>query len=173
MSQAAVAGASIYGNQMEAEGKRREANAQANAMSYNAILSEQNAVLAKFQSAEEERRARIMARKQLGDMRASYGASGVTTAGSPTDVLFESAANAELDAMNIKYEGDMAAIRYQADAKLSRMNAKAVRAGADVSATATTIRSIGNLSGMMGGASSSSERATSYPSGSKSGLKRV
>lgn len=91
---------------------------------YNAQVAEQNAIQSEQQAAEEERRFRIQSKKQLGDMRASYGASGVSMEGSPSDILGESAATAELDALTIKHQGAVKAQAYKQEAVLQRFYAK-------------------------------------------------
>lgn len=65
-------------------------------------------------AAENARRQSVDARRQLGKMRAGYGASGVTMAGSPLDVLEDSAREAELDRLTILQSGKLRAKRYEA-----------------------------------------------------------
>lgn len=88
---------------------------------YNARVAEQNAVYSRQQAVEEERRSRVVSRKFLGDMRASYGASGITLEGSALDVLGESAANAELDALTIRSGGEAKYASYQNEAGNERL----------------------------------------------------
>lgn len=118
MAQAALAGA---GGLMGAAGAIQQGQAESVAAEMNAQQAERNATMALARSAEQERRARIEGTKVLGDMRAGYGASGVTLEGSPLDVLQESAQTAELDALNIRYEGQAQAVGFRNEAKLERM----------------------------------------------------
>ncbi len=87
------------------------------ASAFNAEISNHQATLALQESAEDERRYRIQARQQIGDMRASYGASGVTTEGSVMDSLSQAAENATLDALTIRHQGDVKAWGYRNNAK--------------------------------------------------------
>lgn len=111
------------GTAMSAMAAMKQAQAQAGAMKFNATIAEQNATSARDQATAAEMQQRTEAEKRLGAMRASYGASGVTMEGSPLDVLSESASMAELDAQNIRYQGDLKARGYQNTAELDRANA--------------------------------------------------
>lgn len=84
---------------------------------FNSQIDLQKATLALQQSAEDERRMRVSNSQQLGDMRAGYGASGVTTEGSPMEALRQSASNAELDALTVRNQGAVAAWNYQNQSK--------------------------------------------------------
>jgi hypothetical protein len=68
---------------------------------------------AKKAAAENARRNAVAAQKQIGGIRANYGASGVTVEGSPLDVLEESARAAELDRLSILSSGRVAAAGYK------------------------------------------------------------
>ncbi len=100
------------------------------ASDYNAAIADRNAVVATQQaSANEEAQRKIDARR-MGAARAGYGASGVTSDGSVLDVLGDSIAEAELNALNIRYEGKLAAQGYGDTAASARASGKsAQRAG--------------------------------------------
>lgn len=91
---------------------------------YNAQVAENNAVYSRLQATEEERRSRAVARKFIGDMRSSYGASGITLEGTAMDVLSESAANAELDALTIRQGGEARYAAYSNEARMERIAGK-------------------------------------------------
>ena len=117
-------------------------DAQAQASAYNAALAQQNAALTYQQAAEAERRYRVQARKDLGEIRARYGASGVTLDGSAMDVLMESARNAELNALTIRHEGDVKALAFTNEAALHKFTAAAAtERAADVRTSAEQMRS--------------------------------
>ena len=69
-----------------------------------------------------------------GKLLAGYGASGVTLEGTPLDVLEESAANAELDALTIRHQGELAARGYENTATLDTFAASGARTGGYISA---------------------------------------
>lgn len=87
---------------------------------YNAMVSEQNAVLAQDRAAKEETRYRISAKRQLGAIDAAYAASGVSRTGSATDVILDSAMTAERDALEIRQGGRWEAFGYRTQAEISR-----------------------------------------------------
>lgn len=145
--------AMLIGPAISAIGQIREGEAANSAAQYNAQVAEQNAQTTLAQSAEEERRLRVMARKQIGDARANYGASGVSLEGSPLDVLEESAATAELDALTVRYGGQQKAQAYRNEAKLERFRGKNSKTSGYLSAAGTLFQAGGKAaaSGAGGG----------------------
>lgn len=132
---------SIVGGLMQAQGQIQAGDAAGDAYDFNANVSEQNAQQAIKLSAQDERRQRIHGRKAVGDMRSAYGASGVTIEGSPSDVLAESMASAELDALNIRYAGESKAANFRNEASIARFNGANARSSARMGAAATIIGS--------------------------------
>lgn len=102
------------------------AQANASAARYNMLVNQQNAQIAKQGAALEEQRFRVQSRKAMGQMRANIGASGGTV-DSYADVLADSATNAELDALLVRYSGEMQSRGYTNTANLDRMQASAAR----------------------------------------------
>ncbi len=94
---------------------------------YNAGVALQNADLTRQQTVEDARRQRVMARKVIGDARANYGASGIGLQGSALDILGESAANAELDALTIEHNGENRARMYESEAQQDTAAGRAAR----------------------------------------------
>ncbi|OGT79396.1 MAG: hypothetical protein A3J35_04355 [Gammaproteobacteria bacterium RIFCSPLOWO2_02_FULL_52_10] len=115
-------------------GAIRQGQSQAASSDYNAAVARNNAVYARQVAAENERRQRILTRKTIGGARAGYGASGVTLEGTPLDVPRESAANAELDALTIRHQGELAARGYENTATLDTFAASGARTGGYISA---------------------------------------
>lgn len=62
-----------------------------------------NAESARMEGAMRESAQRQQASRQMGAIRAGISKSGVTTEGTPVMVLAESAANAEIDALNTRF----------------------------------------------------------------------
>ena len=109
---------------------------QAQASEYNATIQAQNATVARQQANAREELQRRQARQVLGAQRAAIAQSGTGLSGSNADIYGQSAANAELDAMNIRYEGELDARGLLAqselskyDAKVAKMNAKTAKKG--------------------------------------------
>lgn len=82
-------------------------DSQANADKYNAQIASQNADIVSQQAAAQEATQRRKAALVAGEQRAAQAQSGLAFTGSALDVAQQSAANAELDALNIRYEGQL------------------------------------------------------------------
>ena len=125
-------------------GQLKQAAAMRKAANFNADVAEQNAQFSLQESAANERSFRVMARKQLGDMRANYGASGIVASeSSAQDILEESAATAEMDALRIRHQGELKAYGYRQDAKLNRMSAANAMPQGLLSASGTLLDGLG------------------------------
>ena len=133
---AAGAGLNIFGAIQQGEDEKRAAN-------FNADQAEREAIQTLTTAKEDERRLRAITRKEIGSMRANVGASGVTMDGSILDILQESAANAELDALSIKNQGEMKSTALRNDARMQRYYGE----------TAGSRALLGALGGAVGGAS--------------------
>jgi hypothetical protein len=97
---------------------------------YNAALYERNAQIAQQQSAADEARQRRLATMRAGANRAAVGASGITVDGSPLDILESNAAQEELDALMIRWNGQNAVDSARASGALARAQGEnAQRAG--------------------------------------------
>ena len=71
-----------------------------------------NADSARMEAQARETAQRTAAQRQLGSIRAGVSKSGATMEGTPLAVLSESAANAEIDALNTRYSGQREAALY-------------------------------------------------------------
>ncbi|HRT83735.1 MAG TPA: hypothetical protein P5523_03770 [Bacteroidales bacterium] len=131
-----VAGVSAIG---KAAGAVAEGNAARNAGEFNAQIAMNNAQLSRQQAAEDERVFRVSARKEIGGIRSGYAAGGITSEGNAQDVLEESAANAELDALKIKHGGEVRAKGFEADAALSKAKGEAAQTSAAFSAAGSLL----------------------------------
>lgn len=121
----AASGLAIAGGAIQAKAALDEGQAQAAAAQYNYQEALNNAAESRAQSVEEARRLRVIGRKQLGSIRAAAGGSGVALEGSAMDVLEESAANAELDALTIRHAGEVKAVGYENAARLEKYRGRA------------------------------------------------
>lgn len=128
----------------------QKAQAESTAARYNAETAEQNAKQAQDKAREDERQFRQQTKKQLGTMRANYGASGVTMEGSPLDVLESSAANAELDALKIRQTGEAKANAFRGEARLERFKGDYALKAGKLSAASALLSGGGQMAGAMG-----------------------
>lgn len=75
---------------------------------------EYNAQAALMEAKSRESAQRAESQRRLGTIRANIGKSGATSAGTPLLVLAESAANAEIDALNTEWTANRQADVYRA-----------------------------------------------------------
>jgi hypothetical protein len=92
-----------------AEGHRQqyELNEQRAIENFNIEVQRQNARLKGQQTSAAEEAQRRSSRQVLGAERAGIAEAGVGFGGSSLDIMRRSTANAELDALNIRYAGDL------------------------------------------------------------------
>ena len=106
---------------------------------YNAAVSERDALAAEQKAEYDIAAHRRRTRKMLGKQRALYGKAGVTFEGSPLLVMEETAAEAELDALAIRYSGDIAASRHRSVADIERIRGKQARKAGYIKAGTTLL----------------------------------
>jgi hypothetical protein len=111
------------------------------AANYNADVARRNAALSLEQAALDAKAQQRQAKKIIGGMRASYGASGVSGGGSVDDVIASSATAAELDRQNILYQGELKAMGYESEAVLDEMAADQAITGSYFQAASTFLSS--------------------------------
>lgn len=151
-----IVGAAVIGlgTGLNALGQLEQGQAQQDAAEFNAQIAEQNAnEVTKFYG-EEERRFRIIARKQLGSARVALGASGIRAEGSPLDVLEESAANAEMEAQSIRYEGEVKRRDYLQQAQAERLRGRAAVRSSRYGAASSLLLGAADIFSGFGGAKS-------------------
>lgn len=85
--------------------------------SNKSAMSKAQAQLAEQNAARNEAAARRETARRLGAMKAAYGKSGVQMAGTPVEVLSETASEGELDALTERWSGQSEAsiLRRRAD----------------------------------------------------------
>lgn len=94
-----------------------------------------NADSARAEAQARENAQRAQAQRQLGMIRANVSKSGATMEGTPLAVLSESAANAEIDALNTRYSGQRESALYSARGQNAR-TAGYMRAGTSLLSSA-------------------------------------
>ena len=94
-----------------------------------------NAASATQEAQARENAQRAQAQRQLGTIRAGVSKSGATMEGTPLAVLSESAANAEIDALNTRYSGQRESALYTARGQNAR-TAGYMRAGTSLLSSA-------------------------------------
>lgn len=119
------------GNQMDAQ---YQAQAQAN--EYNAAVLRQRSETALSVSNQREEQQRRAAAFQIGKMRAGIAQSGMGLGGTNADLERQSQVMAELDSLNIRYEGALESRGLLQRATMEDANSGANRRNADAASEA-------------------------------------
>jgi len=101
------------------QGKQQEAyyNYQAQVAEENAKIAQSNAALERQQGIEESRLQRIKTAQAVGSQQTAMAANGVdVTQGTALDVIEDTAAMGELDALQTRYNYERKAIQYEQQA---------------------------------------------------------
>lgn len=125
---------SIVGGVIGAIGSIQQANAAARAADYNAKVAARNRSIVLDQAASDAADKVRQNKRQMGLIRAQYGAAGIDLAGSPLDVLTDSALEAGLSVKKIQYQGEIKATEQTDQENLDTMEAANDRAAGPISA---------------------------------------
>ena len=146
----------LAGGMVSAGGNLYQGNAKGNLDDYNARIANNNANIVETQAQEAARRSLVKSSMVIGAGRAGYGASGVTADGSALDVLGASAANAALDAITIRNQGDIRATAYRNQATLDTFAGNNARVAGQISAVGSLLGAGSSMAGSTLGADSAS-----------------
>ncbi len=116
---AAVAGGAITAISSYQQGKatQKQYDYQAKVNEENAKIAQQNAKMQRQQGIEEARMQRIKTAQTIGSQQAAMAANGVdVTQGTAVDVIADTAAMGELDALQTQYNYEAKAQGYEAQA---------------------------------------------------------
>lgn len=154
----ASAATSAIGAMQAADAKSDSLNAQAAAAQNNAVIAQQNARNTRLASDANEEAQRRKSAHDLGTLRAGLLQAGIGTGGSAADVLGQATGNAELDALNIRYDGSMRAanqenqgLMYTQQAAASRQGASNAQEAGFLGAAASLLSGAGKIAGAGGG----------------------
>lgn len=102
----------------------QQGKAQSNAASYNAAVEANNATLARNAATAQATDVQYNAQRLLGTQKASAGAAGVDpNQGSPLDIMTDTAARTTLDALRVKYGGQVQSGNLLAQSSIDRYQA--------------------------------------------------
>ena len=141
----------IAGAAVQAIGAIQQGNAAKAAADYNASMLERNAEIERSQANQREEAKRREARGLLGKQAAAFAQSGGGLDGSAADVMKQSATYAELDALTLRYEGDMRARGFENEARMERFAGKQARKAGYFKAAGSILSGAGAYYGAGGG----------------------
>lgn len=125
-----------------AQGNAANAAAQANAQAMNQQAEAEN----RAAGAREEQQRR-QNRQFLGGQRAALAQAGIGVDGSAYDIARQSAINAELDALNIRYDGQLRAKGLNNQAMITRFEGRQARTAGHLGAGAALLGGASNYAG--------------------------
>ena len=120
-------------------GQRRQASAQAQVFEFNAAVHRQRADLIRKRTALDVERQRRRARSFRKKQEALFAKAGVRLTGSPLEVIAESAAELEFDALLTQFEGDIEALNASTSAAIALTRAQQIEQAGFVSAGTTLL----------------------------------
>lgn len=138
----------LIGGLVSAIGSVAAGAAQANAANAQAAAYQRQAAAERQQAAFNAERQQQKEIKIISTQRASYLAAGVSLQGSPMDTIADTTREGELDVAAIKYNGEIKAQNFEAQAASFRAKASAAEAGGAIGAISPLIK---GFSGGMGG----------------------
>lgn len=123
---------------LSAVGQGQQAQQQADYAALNADrdrqIAEANAEITAQQASAREEDVRRQARQMLGASRAAIAQSGTGLMGSNADVYSQQARDAEMDALNVRYSGNLERTGLLNQADTSRMSAANYKASGKAAA---------------------------------------
>lgn len=96
----------------------------------NAKLAEENATLSREQSIYDGEKIRQLNRRLVGAQKAAVAKSGIQIEGSPTDVIYDSSLQGELDALLTEYKGEIDASKSMHQSRAFLLEAQFTRENA-------------------------------------------
>lgn len=145
-----AAAAAIGGGVLSGIGTIKSGQAQQVASQYNADTDNQNAATIEQQGALAVQKQQRSAAQTIGSARAQYAASGIDSgAGSALDVIQNSAQQASLDSMLIKYNTDAKAYSLRKSADLTLFEGDTALTSSYLSAAGGLLGGGGKAAGAM------------------------
>jgi hypothetical protein len=128
-------------------GQLQQADSDKAAYKWGARMSERGARVAYQQTGQQEEALRRQTGRFLGSQAAAVAQSGTGMGGSNADVMAQSARDAELDALTLRYEGDLKAKGLLADGRSQRFQGNQAKKAGYWRAAGSLLGSVGNYYG--------------------------
>lgn len=145
MGTAALAIIGLIGTAVSVVGQVMSASQQSDMANYNAKVANQNAEAIEDKAAYDARMHNQEVRKMLATQRSLYGKSGVSSEeGSPLLVMDDTVKQGAMDALAIRYGGDVEAAKARSQANLFKMQGKNIMTAGMMGAGTTLLSGAGN-----------------------------
>jgi len=135
---AAAAGISAYSSYEQ--GKSRDRLAK-----YNAAVEQNRAIQAQLDARSAASAKRREAEKLEKRQRALYAKAGVTTEGTPLEVMIDTATDMELEALEIERSGTTLAEQHLTQAEIDKFTGAAAKRAGTMGAGATLLQGAGQM----------------------------
>jgi hypothetical protein len=137
------------GSLVEAVGSIQSGIAQSEANEFDAKMLDFQSKRTKVSTKQRTDLFRRDVGRQMEDIRSQVAASGVLMSGTPLEVMAESRLNAELDALNMQYEGDLEAGTLARESRMARSSAKDARRAGRLGGISSLLSGTGRLAGAL------------------------
>lgn len=125
---------------VSAAGSIQQGKASRRMADYQAAVAENNAIAARQEAERAERELREKSRRQLSANRARFAKGGVLPEeGSPLLFNIETGEGGEIDALNLRREGEMRATGFQSEAALGRYSGRVAQQQSRIKATSSLL----------------------------------
>jgi len=124
--------------------QKKQSDDQADYNNQQAALAEQQGIIAGNQARADEEAQRRKSRQIMGEQAAAMAQSGTGLGGSNALLTRQSAVDAELDALNIRYQGLLKSSALKAQASSLRGQANALRRSGNLLAGTALLTGISN-----------------------------
>lgn len=131
-----AAGVSAFGQHQQGQAAKKQAQEQS-------LIDQMEGKSAEEAALQDEATQRRSSRQFLGRQAAAFAEAGVGP-GSSTAIMDQSAINAELDALNIRYKGQLTKYGYSYNSKSSLKEGRSAANNANLMAGATLLKGVSN-----------------------------
>jgi hypothetical protein len=122
-----------------AKASKNQSDAAAKVAQKNAQLNTTNSLIAADQAAAEESRFRDNYKRFQGKQGVAQAKSGFEASGSYQDVMADSASQAELDALTIRYQGKIKSMGFEQQAEINNFEAKTIKKNAPLNMVSSAL----------------------------------
>lgn len=147
----AAAPLAIGGTLLQAGGAIYNGTSAKAAADANANVMRNNASMDAAAAGQREEAMRRNARQVAGQQRAAIAESGGGFGGSAADIMAQSAAAAELDALTVRYDAETRAIALGNEATITQRQGKRARTAGYLDAAGSMLSGAANYSAVKGG----------------------
>ena len=145
-----AAAAAAAGAGVAAYGQYQQGKAQERLLNYNARVRDEEAATQERDAKIRADQLRLANKKLMAKARTVQGTQGVLMAGSPLDVLADTAGQLEMSVQEVRRGGTIEGARLRREAIFDRMQGRAARRGANYAAAGTLLTGAGQAAGYAG-----------------------